>query len=200
MAGLPESVMIRILTIVLLIAILLPGRASSQEQTLLGEKAEYGWFLGPVVKFSSMVDEFAVMPGLRGGWIINHAFSLGLGGYGLANDIQLEGMTGPTSRDIDFGYGGLELEYINSSNKVIHFTISTLVGGGGVTLPNIVPDAAEAVFVLEPMANLVLNVAPVMRVEVGVGYRWVTGTNSVYYDSSTLSSVSGGIALLFGKF
>lgn len=181
-------------------AVSLPSAAAEEEQTLLGTGSEYGFYLGPVVRFSEVLDEFAVLPGLRGGWLIDHTFSLGLGGYGLANDIQIEGMSGIYRRDLEFGYGGLELEYIYGSHRLIHFTMATLIGAGGVSLPNNPPDEGEAVFVLEPRANLVLNVAPVMRVGVGMGYRWVTGTNSEFYDSASLSTGFAGIELLFGRF
>jgi hypothetical protein len=102
-------------------------------------------------------------------------------------------------RDIAFGYGGLELEYINRPGKLLHFTLYGLVGAGGVTLPTVLSEG-DAVFVAEPKANLILNVAPVMRIGVGAGYRWVTGTNSIYYDSSDLSAGTIDLTLFFGKF
>jgi hypothetical protein len=185
---------------VLLTVILIPQAAGAQQQTLIKGKIESGFFGAPVVKFSQVKSEFAVFAGGRGGWIINHVFSLGLGGYGLANDIQIEGIGLGFGRDIEFGYGGLELEYINSSSKVLHFTLYGLLGGGGVTLPATVPELDDAVFVAEPKANLVLNVASAMRIGVGAGYRWVTGTNSRYYGSGDLSAAMIDLTLFFGKF
>ncbi|MCH5377686.1 MAG: hypothetical protein JJ992_27325, partial [Planctomycetes bacterium] len=84
--------------------------------------------------------------------------------------------------------GGVELQYINSSDDVLHFTIYMLVGAGGIGLPNIEPDEAEAVFVAEPMGSLVLTLSQAVRLEMGAGYRWVSDTNSQYYDNAGMSA------------
>jgi hypothetical protein len=140
--------------------------ALAQEETLVSEEFHSGGFGAPVVKFSQVLDEFAIFAGGRGGWIINHTFVLGGGGYGLANDIRFSGSL--TGRDIEFGYGGLELEYINSSHKLLHFTIYLLVGGGGLS-GNIVQE--ESVFVLEPALNGELNVTKYFRVHAGARFQ-----------------------------
>jgi len=192
--------MSRIARITLPILLLFAGSAGAEPETILEGNIESGFFGAPVVKFSEVEQEFAVFVGLRGGWIINHSLSLGLGGYGLSNNVHLEGVSGPDDRDIEFGYGGLEIEYINSSDDLLHFTIYTLVGAGGIGLPNIEPDEAEAVFVFEPAFNLVINVSPAMRIETGGGYRWVSDTNSPYYSNEGMSAFTAGFGFLFGKF
>jgi hypothetical protein len=52
------------------------------DETLFSGNVEHGGFGGPVVKFTQIKDEFGVLVGGRGGWIINHSFVLGAGGYG----------------------------------------------------------------------------------------------------------------------
>ncbi|KPK81198.1 MAG: hypothetical protein AMS25_07250 [Gemmatimonas sp. SM23_52] len=91
----------------LVLFLALASSAAAQERTLLGRGFHSGGFGGPVVKFSEVDGDFAVFVGARGGWIINHMFVLGAGGYGLVNEIDI-GFPGP--RDIEFGYGGVELE------------------------------------------------------------------------------------------
>jgi hypothetical protein len=166
----------RLLTIAILLALASPALA--QERTLIRGGFASGGFGAPVVKFSQIDGEFALFVGGRGGWIINHTFVLGVGGYGLANDIDTNG---DGVRDLELGYGGLELEYINSSNNLIHFTAYLLVGGGGLsgTAGN-----EEAVFVLEPALNGELNVTDYFRLHAGAGYRWVSGVNSLGVDGS----------------
>jgi len=190
----------RRLALLLLIPSLWTTTAGAEPQTVLKGNLDSGFFGAPVVKFSEVESEFAVFAGLRGGWIVNHSFSVGLGGYGLTNNIQLEGLGGPEPRDIEFGYGGVELQYINSSDDVLHFTIYMLVGAGGIGLPNIEPDEAEAVFVAEPMGSLVINLSQAVRFEMGAGYRWVSDTNSQYYDNAGMSAFAATASFLFGKF
>ena len=66
--------------------------------------------------------------GGRGGWIINHEFVVGGGGYGLSTDILVDG------KKLAMGYGGLELGYVFFSDSLVHFTIHSLFGFGGISL------------------------------------------------------------------
>ena len=172
--------------------------ALGQEQTLVTGSMESGGMGAPVVKFSEVAGQFALFVGGRGGWIIHHTFLIGGGGYGLANDIDLDGF--PPRRDLEFGYGGLDLEYINSSNNLIHFTIQGLVGGGGLTTRLQYFFESEAVFVLEGGANIMLNVTPYFRMGIGGGYRWVTDVDTRIVSSAALSSGYGSLTFKFGKF
>jgi hypothetical protein len=62
---------------------------NAQEQTLVGNgEISNGGFGGPVIKYTQIKNEPAILVGGRGGWIINHTFVIGGGGYGLANQIE----------------------------------------------------------------------------------------------------------------
>ena len=183
----------RLLLIAALLAWASPTLA--QERTLVSEDFHSGGFGGPVVKFSQVADEFAVFAGGRGGWIINHTFVIGAGGYGLANDIRFSDLT--YGRDIEFGYGGLELEYINRSDNLIHFTVYLLIGGGGLS-GTILEE--ESVFVAEPALNGELNITSFFRLNAGVGYRWVAAVDNPGFDDSDFSAVYGQITAKFGAF
>lgn len=169
--------------------------AFAQEQTLVSEDFHSGGFGAPVVKFSEVANEFAVFAGGRGGWIINHTFVLGGGGYGLANDIRFSDSV--TGRDIEFGYGGLELEYINSSSRLVHFSVYLLIGGGGLS-GTVLED--ESVFVLEPALNGELNITSFFRLNAGVGYRWVSAVDNPGFEDSDFSALYGQLTAKFGAF
>jgi hypothetical protein len=86
----------------------------AQEETLLGSgEVTHGGFGGPVFKYAQIKGEPAILVGGRGGWILNHTFIIGGGGYGLANDIKANNpliiAPGITKPYLNFGYGGLEL-------------------------------------------------------------------------------------------
>ena len=181
----------------LLAALLQPSSVLGQEKTLVSGGIESGGFGGPVVKFSGVTDEFAVFVGGRGGWIINSTFVIGGGGYGLTNDIRFPiGQDDAPHRRLEFGYGGGELEFVAMSDEVVHFTGLVLVGGGGLTFDRY----DDAVFVLEPSANLELNIVRWCRLNIGAGYRFVSGVDLPGFSNSDFSAFFGQVTAKFGKF
>lgn len=199
-------------TILITIVILISTTIFAQEKTIFGANPDisHGGFGAPVVKFSNVNGDFGVLTGARGGWIINHKVSLGFGGYGLATNTKLNGLVDGKERYLDFVYGGFELEYILCSEKVFHLTFIALIGGGGVDYrfsKNRYYDDREncdrefdSFFVGEPTINAELNVTSFLRMDVGVGYRFVAGSDSDYITDSKLSSFSGVLQLKFGSF
>lgn len=203
--------------VIIIIAMLSISAFAQEDETLLEGKIEHGGFGGPVVKFSNIKDEFALLVGGYGGWFVNHTFLIGAGGYGLATRInasdaaQAKYGTGEQLK-LMFGYGGGVLEYVNKSNKLVHYSISTLIGAGGVVYTerdhydydeNDEEDhvgPSDAVFVLEPALNIELNIASFFRVNAGASYRMVSGVNLEGLKNSDLSGPSANLALKFGLF
>ena len=156
-----------------------------------------GGFGALVVRFSGVSDQFAVFAGARGGWIINHQFIIGFGGYGLSSQICVDDDGRCRTREIEFGYGGLEFEYIGMWDRLIHYSLQLLVGGGGVTRFNF---DSDPVFVLEPVANMEVNITKWFRMNVGGGYRFVSGAGSGTVGNSELSAPFGNLEFKFGSF
>ncbi|HEX2866894.1 MAG TPA: hypothetical protein VHO03_07615 [Ignavibacteriales bacterium] len=198
----------------IMILFFLPICIYAQRETVFEGDIDNGGFGGPVVKFTQVKGNFGVIVGGYGGWLINHQFLLGGGGFGLANDIladeQVTNIFGYTERPkLNFGYGGLVLEYYHDPMKLIHWSASLLVGGGGISyregffmdmehsLQDITPDAF---FVLEPGISGELNVAKFFKIGLGASYRWVSGVNMVGIKNSDLGNYSINLALKFGKF
>jgi hypothetical protein len=173
-----------------------------KDETLVTGKYEFGGFGGPVFKFSTLADEFAFLVGGRGGWIINHAISLGGGGYGLAQETVFEGI--PGSPYMQFGYGGGIIEFIYRSDKLIHVSLAGLIGGGGFGYAyrdwGYYQEDIDAFFVMEPELNVMMNITEFFRIGAGGSYRYVTGITIENYTNSDLSGFSGNITLKFGLF
>lgn len=191
------------LTPALLSLILMAIPATAQEQTLLGDldNIEHGGFGGPAVRFTQIDGNFGVLTGGRGGWIINHRFVLGGGGYGLANPNQVTApdATGDAvTGKLEMGYGGGLIEYVIASNAMIHGSVELLVGAGGLTTQKHADD--DAFFVIEPGANLMLNITQFFRLGAGVSYRSVHGANFGDYGDDDLTGVAWGLLLKFGSF
>ena len=177
----------------------------AQEATLINGEIESGGFGGPVLKVTSINGENAVMVGGCGGWIINHSFVLGGGGYGLVTDVNAK-VTDSMHQYIEMGYGGLELEYIPSSNDLLHLSLGLLVGAGGIGYRHEDNDVFNAshknnsFFVLEPSVNANPNVTHSFRIAAGISYRYVRGLKSLVSTNADLSEPSAILIFKFGKF
>lgn len=189
--------------------------AFAQEETLLQkDKITHGGFGGPVVKYTQIKGDPAVLVGGRGGWIINHSFIIGGGGYGLVNNIDANNpfinYYWGVRPYLNFGYGGLELEYIIQSDRLIHYSVCTLIGGGGVSYRrSLIEDnnwdddwssPNDAFFVFEPSFNVEVNIISFMRVNAGVSYRFISGANFDDLRNSDLAGPSVMLTFKFGKF
>ena len=207
-------------TQLLFLLMLLPVLALAQEATLLSGEVSHGGFGGPVVKVTRINGQDAVLVGGRGGWIINHTFVIGGGGYGLVSDVRPT-VPGLFNQDkLMLGYGGLELEFILQSDRVVHLTVPVLIGAGAVgyrtgywgddfDLSLGIDNKFDTFFIIEPGIDLELNVVSFFRINAGISYRHVsgvgvptdiTGTQRPLTSNSELRGVSWMIGFKFGSF
>ncbi len=193
---------------IILMVLLISSVALGQQETLFSGNIDHGGFGGPVVKFSPVNGKFGVFVGGRGGWIIDHKLIIGGGGYGLANYVAANQLGPLNEKYLDFGYGGLEIEWVVNSNKLIHFSFQTLIGGGSIQYRNEARDItfrdrpSDGLFILEPGVTLNLNVTTWFRVSAGASYRYVNGVeeNSRLSSDADLTGPSAVIMLRFGSF
>jgi hypothetical protein len=189
--------------VTLLLVLVLAAPALARDETLLGDDIESGGYGALVVKYGRIMDTDGVFVGGQGGWIINHSLVIGVGGYGLANQIEVDGSE---CIYLGFGYGGLLLEFIVASSKLVHFSVSGLIGAGGVgdyddescDFDQKCKD--DAFFALEPGANLMLNVHKYVRVGLGATYRYVDGVRFEGLTDSDLSGATAQFIIKFGAF
>jgi hypothetical protein len=175
-----------------------------------------GGFGGLVLKAGSMDGALGIFVGGRGGWVINRTFVVGGGGYGWANSMHMTGYpTNARDTNATFGYGGLELEYLINSSEIVHGTVMMLIGAGGFSVIERSDSDENAwyggrtlysttTFVIEPAANVELNILRWLRLGVGAGYRVVTGIdaniNGRVYDNTTASGFFGVATIKFGIY
>jgi hypothetical protein len=197
---------------IILILFVFSSSLFSQASTLLGNTGEisHGGFGAPVVKFTNINGEFGVLCGARGGWIIDHRVSLGLGVYGLATNTKLTNAAAGETRYLQFEYGGFEFEYILASDEVIHLTFSGLLGGGETDyrLNKFGEEGfgreefndRDVFFIGEPTLKAEVNITSFFRVNLGIGYRFVSGVDNSYIAENKLNDFSGSIQFKFGSF
>lgn len=95
---------------------------------------------------------------------MNNRFVLGGKGYGLVSDVEVGGAH---NLNLDFGCGGVLLEYVASSDRLLHLSIHSMIGAGGVRYAvkgywddhDDVNYDSDAFFVWEPGASLMLNIS-----------------------------------------
>lgn len=183
------------------IFVLICGGLYAQEQTLLDSEFESGGFGGPVVKFSQVMDDFAVFMGGRGGWIINHTLAIGGGGYGLVNNI-------PAPENPDYimvlGYGGIELTYIIASDRLIHTNIYALIGGGSLDFRErgYEDDTydGDTFFIVEPGVDMIVNMTSFFRIGLGIHYRLISEVDYPGILNEDLDGPSVSVTFKFGHF
>jgi len=192
----------------------------ADEETLFGNgEITHGGYGGPELKVTQINGEWGLAVGGRGGWIISSSLSLGGGGYGIVTKhlVDYDYTQDPNAEiRLNVGWGGAFIEYINSSNKMIHFTANTLIGAGGASY--FIHDNNDrwddehdlnqnsSFFVIEPGITADINLFQFFRISVGASYRFVSGLElfntdgSLLTESKDLIGPSFNLCFKFGDF
>jgi hypothetical protein len=165
----------------------------------------HGYYVAPTVGVTTLDGEVAPLIGIRAAWLANRSFGLGFAFNGTLN--QLDEKLHYKGRAIGF-YGGLLTQYVIASNHVVHGFIDTTIGGGQTCRQTGAVDGdpdkddchGKGFFLVEPMANLEINVARFLRVSLGAGYRVAVASNANELSSSQISGFVGKTSLEFGRF
>jgi hypothetical protein len=187
-----------------------PPSADQAPQTLIGPDGflrHSGWYIAPSFGATGINGHAGYLTGLRGAWVVNRTFGVGLAGTGFGWDVyRSDSLTSPERR-MAGGYGGLLLQYNLADDRLVHGFVDTTIGGGAACYD--IRDAnrsdscqsARAFFAFEPSANVEINVTRFMRVAVGAGYRLaLTDTMDKGLTSSDLSGLVARTNLEFGQF
>ena len=168
-----------------------------------------GGFGGPVLKVTEIDDKFGLLIGGRGGWVFNHVFVVGGGLYSLLRDVEIE--DSGFERDLEFAYGGLELELIIVPRQRLHLSIQTLLGFGGLTdrtqrfdrfgqFDSRFNGPDDSFLISEQGLNLVWNMKTYMRIGLGGSYRFIRGVELAGLSNSDLRGPSAVLSVKFGRF
>lgn len=198
--------------------------ADTEPGTLFGSGKDYrngGWG-GPTAAFTEVLDQPALLTGLRGGWMIDHRFTLGLAGYGLVTNapnpsydqwLVAQGEVLHHTSQFRMGYGGLLLEPVIGYKSPVHVTLPVLIGAGGCTYQTYGPrpfrDSAhhvgrfgrgEAFFVVEPGVELELSLVRMVRVAIGASYRHTTDIDLPATPADALRGMNATFTVKVGQF
>ena len=131
---------------------------------------------------------------------MNRRFALGLTAQALASDATDIG--DHEVRNVG-SYGGLLLQYVVQSDRLVDATIESTIGSGQwCSLINDENDGCVGtqVPVFEPVANVEINLTKHMRLATGVGYRFAVAGSGDGPSSREMSSLVVRSSLIFGSF
>ena len=184
---------------------------SKEIKTLLGRNRQGGGYCAFTSGYSMIDDKHAVLLGGRFGWLASHWVGIGLGATGFLNEFHYE----PSLDKNVFlagGYGGLYIEPIMFPRSPIHLSFPVLFGAGGISYvskdadinDNLIEDS-EVFLLIEPSAELELNLTRFFRIAVGGSYRFPSAFNvglngTPKASAESLKGISYTISLKFGKF
>jgi hypothetical protein len=174
---------------------------------LFGGKITNNGYGGPAIKFSRFNNHFAFMTGGRGACTINNRYTLGGGGYGIANSIDIPASSADTIRLFKMGYGGIELGYIFLTGKNVNIGGSLLVAAGAAFLQNKPKSNREKLFdddfnifpVLEPSLYCEIALNHFIWLHAGISYRYAHHAHLDYISDQNIRGFSCYVGLLFGK-
>ncbi len=177
----------------------------AQEQTLLGRNMTHGGFGSWGAQVSQVNGETAYLSTSRLSWLINHRYSLGLGGYNLIGSVDGPLTLASKSRFINLDLGGIELGYIFAPDKVIHGSFRVLTSLGQVSYHNSDPDTPwqgeeDLISSIVPSVDLMVNVTSFIHMGITASYRLINGVDLDGLTNSDLSGPSIGAVIQFGKF
>lgn len=182
-------------------------------QTLMGKNNAVGGYGAISIQYTELENRDAFVFGARGGILMGHMMSLGLGGSGFFNDVHYDAVSG---KDISLagGYGGFFFEPVIMPKFPIHVAFPILIGAGGVAVVSVRDDqnwndnykseASDAFMVIEPGIEVELNITRFFRFCLGGSYRYTSGVDiqdpEFTLPTDILQGFSAGVTFKFGRF
>jgi hypothetical protein len=181
-----------------------------QEIKTIFKKEKRDGFYGAVsVGYSPIDKKDGLTLSSRGCWIMDHIFAIGVGGSAFINeldelpiDINLHS---DNDKNLTGGYGGIVVEPIVMPLKPIHLSFPILLGVGAAgSFTNYTYFSTYAIddffFVIEPQAELELNINRWMRLALFAGYRYTTDIDIEGISKDALRGYSAGLTVKMGLF
>lgn len=189
-------------------------------RTIFSGDIEHGGYGAFSINYTEIDNKNAIAMSGRGGWIVNHAFAVGMAGVGFFNEPTYSSVLSDGYKySITGGYGGFLIEPIIGGKHPVHFSVPVFVGGGGVSYmrqnynynsyyyeDNMVD--MDAFFVVEPGIEIEFNVLSFFRFAIGGYYRYTsaielranTPEQKALAPDDALRGFSAGISFKFGRF
>ena len=172
--------------------------------------------MGTTLKVGELNTQDAFWVGGETGVIFGQDLGIGFAGYGMVNSVKSEN-TSSDDKSLYFqsGYGGLLIEPVMFENRVLSVSFPSVLGAGGIAetttfglidqYEDFYLDEGEilegdAFWVVEPGAQLNLNVTRWMKINAGITYRKTFGLDLPETGSNQLDGFQSTVSLRLGWF
>jgi hypothetical protein len=182
---------------------LVPSIAVAQTN---GDDGGGGYFGAPVLEYTRLRGQDALVFGGRGGWYVTRAIVLGGGLYATVTEVDAPGggMNAPGPLDLKLERFGLELEYHVRPAAPTHLTLGGFVGGAAVHHvrdgTNEQYGETDFLFALAPAVGVERTVTGWLHLNLAVSYRFVAGAEQPGPGRSRLRGPAVALALKLGRF
>lgn len=189
--------------------------SSDEIRTITGRGHSNGFYIGFHSGYSQVYDYDALSVGTRLAWIANHGIAIGFAGTGFFSEPVYFANSSSKQFNYSGGYGGLFIEPILFPKMPVHLSFPVIMGVGGIarsvfydmTYPYETTDAyvesSQAFVILEPGAEIELNVARWLRFGLGCSYRFTQGVDTPdgeKFKDNPLDGLTTGFSVKLGKF
>ncbi len=186
-------------------------RTDDGTETLANRKGGFGAFL----ELNTMPSFINNQPGLMTGGgvslVFGHSLNLGVAGYGLMTNIQSNTFdTTGNYYNLQTGYGGITIEPVFFPKKLVHISFPVLLGMGATSLSHFSIYESQTYeanwtepdyyFIARPGINIEVNLLRILKLDLGVNYRFTTGYDFSNTNPGNLNGWSGNIGLKLGWF
>lgn len=186
-------------------------RIDDGTETLANRKGGFGAFL----ELNTMPTFINNQPGMMTGGglslVFGHSLNLGVAGYGLITNVQSNTFdTTGNYYNLQTGYGGITIEPVFFSKKLVHISFPVLLGMGATSLSHFdLYDSQtyeanwsdpDYYYIVRPGMNIEINLLRILRLDLGFNYRFTTGYNFNNTNPGNLNGWSGNIGLKLGWF
>jgi hypothetical protein len=169
-----------------------------------GGKLKISGFGAPVMNFTVIDNEFALMMGGGCGIIVGNAF---FGGYGIGKTNEIP-YKNDNDNNLGFGHGGFWFGYTFFPKRAIHLALSSQIGWGAVSKKKKLPEGNQenivsyAITVITPIVEAEYNISRYFKIGTGVTWSYVSGKriSNTPYTSSDFSNPSLFLSFNFGWF
>lgn len=166
----------------------------------------HGVYLGIGGEIGEVDNETAYIGNVKLAYVANRQLEVGFAGKFAYWEQNLNANGQRIEEDMYAAYGGLHIEPIFFSKSLISLSLPVLLGGGAVGYldngsdPFSLEDRHDAIFVVEPGANLLFNVSRFLQIEAGVSYRFSSKVDLGPQGPDNINGPSAGIGVKLGIF
>lgn len=197
-----------------------------------GNKTKVSGFGGITTEFSQVDGNFGFSLGGQAAVLLDRSVFIGFYGQGVVNfpryelTIYSEKLNNNIvlPKNLIFFHAGIYTGYVFMPKKPFHFGLSAKFGWGGITLVDEFynynsksnsgdPEVVDFIFAVTPQAEFEMNITNWFKLNMGVGYRFVTGVDAKYtlltddgleireyFASDAMDSMTFSVGFLFGWY